>query len=159
VLHSARFPAEAGDCGGHAFISHGQFIRIHVITGAGIDLFDVARIDREVARHGASLLDELFTPSERAFCLALRHPARGFAIRYAAKEACFKALGTGKIGGMSWHDIQVTTTPHGTAEITLRGETAREADAQGIGRILVTTTTTPRQAVAWVLMGTPGREG
>lgn len=128
-----------------------------MITGAGIDLFDVARFDREVTRHGRSLLDELFTPSERAACLAMRHPARGFALRFAAKEACFKALGTGKIGRMSWHDIQVTTTRQGTAEIALGGDTAREAADQGIDRILVSTTMTPRQAVAWVLVGALGR--
>ena len=70
-----------------------------MMLGTGLDIIDIARFEREIARHGDGLLDELFTPGERAVD-RLRRPAAGYAMGYAAKEACFKALGTGKIGHM-----------------------------------------------------------
>lgn len=122
-----------------------------MITGVGLDLFDVARIERDTSRHGPDLLHELFTPAELAECGALRRPAQGHAERFAAKEACFKALGTGKVGRMRWHDIQVSLAPGGQATVTLSGETADEAAAHGVTHVLLSVSSTPVRAVAWVV--------
>ena len=73
----------------------------------GIDLMEVARLEREVARRGDGLLEELFSPSELAWCRRRRRAAEGYAMAYAAKEALFKALGTGKVGRMAWSDIEI----------------------------------------------------
>ncbi len=127
------------------------------MTGAGLDLFDVARIEREVSRHGPDLLHELLTPAELAECRARRRPAQGHAERFAAKEACFKALGTGKIGAMRWHDIEISTSAPGNPAVSLRGETAREAEALGVTGIHLSWSSTPDRAVAWVVM--QGAEG
>lgn len=130
-----------------------------MITGAGLDLFDVARIERDTSRHGPDLLHELLTPAELDDCRAMRRPAQGHAERFAAKEACFKALGTGKVGGMRWHDIEISTAGHGRHAITLAGETAREAAAQGATSVLLSLSSTPARAVALVVMHRDGPPG
>jgi holo-[acyl-carrier protein] synthase len=130
-----------------------------VITGVGLDLFDVARIERDTSRHGPGLLHELLTPAELDDCRAMRRPAQGHAERFAAKEACFKALGTGKIGGMRWEDIEIYTAGHGCHTVTLAGETAGEAAAQGVNRVLLSLSSTPVRAVAWVVMHDDGPPG
>ncbi|MCZ7626892.1 MAG: holo-ACP synthase [Candidatus Methylomirabilis sp.] len=66
-----------------------------MVIGIGIDLVQIDRFERAVARYGARLLDRLFTPSERAHIRRYRSPGRHLAVRFAAKEAAFKALRTG----------------------------------------------------------------
>jgi holo-[acyl-carrier protein] synthase len=122
-----------------------------VITGAGLDLFDVARMEREAARQGTPFLDELFSGDEQAACARGSRPAVGYAARFAVKEACFKALGTGKIGTMAWRDIEAAAAGPGRFVVTLRGETARLAERRGICRLLVAWSATRRHAVAWVV--------
>lgn len=123
-----------------------------MIIGAGLDVFDVARIERDTSRQGPGLLHELFTPAELDDCRAMRRPGQGHAERFAAKEACFKALGTGKVGRMHWHDIEISRAGHGRPVVTLAGETAREAAAQGITGVLLSVSSTPARAVALVVV-------
>jgi holo-[acyl-carrier protein] synthase len=124
-----------------------------VIIGAGLDLFDVARIERDTSRQGPGLLHELLTPAELDDCRAMRRPGQGHAERFAAKEACFKALGTGKVGRMRWHDIEISRAGQGGRPVmTLAGETAREAAAQGITGVLLSVSSTPARAVALVVV-------
>ena len=72
-----------------------------MIVGSGIDLVEVARFERECVRRGGDEFDDLFTPAEQAHCRSQRRPLISYAAHYAAKEACFKAIGTGKTGAMS----------------------------------------------------------
>jgi holo-[acyl-carrier protein] synthase len=122
-----------------------------VITGAGLDLFDVSRMEREIARQGTHLLDELFSRAEQASCAARRRPASGLAARFAVKEACFKALGTGMIGRMCWRDIETTPSAWGGMDVSLAGETARVASESGVRGIHVAFTVTRNHAVAWAV--------
>jgi holo-[acyl-carrier protein] synthase len=122
-------------------------------VGSGVDLTDVGRFEREVARRGEALIEELLSEGERAWCRRRRRPAEGHAMLYAAKEALFKALGTGKVGRMAWHDVEVawhggTTRP----AMTLAGETASVAEAAGVTGVHVAVTTTREHAVAWVVL-------
>ena len=124
-----------------------------MILGSGVDLMEVARFEEEVARRGGGLVEELFGPGELAWCRRRRRPCEGYAMVYAAKEALFKALGTGKVGRMAWHDVEVawhggTTRP----AMTLAGETASVAAAAGVTGLHVTVTTTREHAVAWVVL-------
>lgn len=122
-----------------------------MITGVGLDLFDISRMEREVARQGTHLLDELFSGAEQAACAATPSPARGLAARFVIKEACFKALGTGMVGRMRWRDIETTLCGRGGAAVSLAGETARAASDKGVRRIHVTFTVTRDHAVAWAV--------
>jgi holo-[acyl-carrier protein] synthase len=111
----------------------------------------VARVEREASRPGLDLLDELFTPAERAAAASAHRPGRRYAAGYAVKEACFKALGTGKVGRMAWRDIEVTAPRGGALSVALSGETARVALEHGVGRVLATVSVTRDCAVAWVV--------
>jgi holo-[acyl-carrier protein] synthase len=130
-----------------------------VILGCGVDLVDVARFEREAALRGGGLTDELLSPAERAWCRRRRRPAEGHAMAYAAKEAVFKALGTGKTGGMAWHDINVAW-PEGAARptVTLSGETAAVAHSLGAARVHLSLACTRSLAAAAVILEGAGDE-
>ena len=124
-----------------------------MIAGLGIDLIEVARFEREVARHGDGVINELFTPSEIVACRRARDPFPAYAIRFAAKEALFKALGTGKVGRMAWSNIEVAW-PGGQARasMTLTGETAAVAEEMGVTALHASLACTRTLAVAWVVV-------
>jgi len=122
-----------------------------VILGAGIDLIEVARFERETGRRGEDLLATLFSPSELAACRRDRHPCRSYAAAFAVKEALFKAIGTGWAGGVSWRDVEVAR-PRGPVTVQLAGEAALVARRLGVERVHATTTATPRVAMASVVL-------
>jgi holo-[acyl-carrier protein] synthase len=126
-----------------------------VILGCGIDLMRVARFEQEVTRRGDGLVQELFSAAELAWCRRRRRAAEGYAMAYAAKEAVFKALGTGKVGRMGWHDIEVAW-PAGSAQptLTLAGETAEVAAEMGAAGFHVSLTCTREHAVGSVVLTT-----
>jgi len=101
-----------------------------VILGIGSDIIDISRIEKTLARFGKRFEDRVFTPSEirkangRAKA-GVRVRAATFAKRFAAKEACSKALGTGFNQGTYWRDIGVTNLPSGKPTLTLTGQAAQ----------------------------------
>jgi holo-[acyl-carrier protein] synthase len=95
-----------------------------VIVGVGIDVVQVARIERALARTPGLAL-RLFTDGERE-----RSRAESLAARFAAKEAVAKALGAP--GGLRWRDAEVVRDPSGRPRLVLHGGVAEEAAAQGI---------------------------
>jgi len=128
-----------------------------VILGCGVDLMEVARFEREVAGRGDGLVEELFSASELAWCRRRRRAAEGYAMAYAAKEALFKALGTGKVGRMAWSNIEVAW-PGGQARasMTLTGETAAVADSLGVTDVNVALANCRKYGVAWVVVAGRG---
>lgn len=104
------------------------------ILGHGIDLVDIARITRMMADHGQRFLDRCFTPREQDYCRDFKHPAERFAGRFAAKEAILKVLGTGWRDKIAWTDMEIIPDAQGKPVLTLRGESARIAEALGIAR-------------------------
>lgn len=98
-----------------------------MILGIGIDLCEVARMRRLLDRFGDRLLARVFTPVEREECLRRRDPAEGFAVRWAAKEAGSKALGTGFRQGVAWSDFEVVHEPSGRPTLRLAGGAAEIA--------------------------------
>ena len=94
-----------------------------MIIGIGTDIIDIRRIEKVLARHGARFLKRVFTEEERAY--AERRPrnfAATLAKRFAAKEACAKALGTGLGQGVSWQDIGVVRGKFGPPSLKLKGK-------------------------------------
>jgi holo-[acyl-carrier protein] synthase len=92
-----------------------------MILGVGSDLIDVRRIERTIARHGARFLERIFTPAERAKADARTRRVETYAKRFAAKEACAKALGTGLRAGVFWRDMGVVNLPSGRPTMRLTG--------------------------------------
>jgi holo-[acyl-carrier protein] synthase len=124
-----------------------------VILGLGIDLVDVVRFSRIVARHGPEFLDRLFMPAEIEWCSRQRRRDEHLAARFAAREAALKALATGLVGLMSWRDIEVLPgAVPGVAALDLRGAVGREAARQGVRRVHLALTTTRAIAAACVIL-------
>ena len=92
-----------------------------MIIGLGSDLCDVRRIAKVLERHGERFLDRIFTPAERAKADRRANRAETYAKRFAAKEACAKALGTGLRRGVFWRDIGVVNLPGGRPTMKLTG--------------------------------------
>lgn len=96
-----------------------------MIIGLGSDMIDITRIERVIARHGERFLGRIFTEAERAKAQrrAKSHKmvVATYAKRFAAKEACSKALGTGIRQGVWWRDMGVVNLPTGRPTIVLTG--------------------------------------
>jgi holo-[acyl-carrier protein] synthase len=92
-----------------------------VIVGIGTDLVDIRRIERALARHGDRFANRIFTPVERALAERRSNPAATYAKRFAAKEACAKALGTGFRAGIFFRDFGVVNLASGKPTMALTG--------------------------------------
>ena len=92
-----------------------------MILGVGSDLIDVRRINRTIERHGERFLARIFTAAERVKADSRARRAETYAKRFAAKEACAKALGTGLRAGVFWRDMGVVNLPSGRPTMTLTG--------------------------------------
>jgi holo-[acyl-carrier protein] synthase len=92
-----------------------------MIIGMGSDLIDTRRIERTLERFGERFTARCFTEVERAKSDRRLKRAESYAKRYAAKEACAKALGTGFSGGVFWRDIGVVNLPGGKPTLRLTG--------------------------------------
>jgi len=102
-----------------------------LIIGVGIDIVD---IDDFRKRLTPGLEAELFLPPEREYASSMARPWENLAVRFAAKEAAFKALGTGLSGGIRWHDVEIVRD--GTGRVSLRfhgraGELAAGLEVRG----------------------------
>jgi holo-[acyl-carrier protein] synthase len=95
-----------------------------MIIGFGNDLCDIRRIERSLARFGERFVLRCFTEIERAKSDARATRAASYAKRFAAKEACAKALGTGLGFGVSWRDMGVVNLPSGKPTMQLSGGAA-----------------------------------
>lgn len=95
-----------------------------MIIGIGNDLIDIRRIDRTLNRFGARFIDRIFTVAEQAKSDKRVDRAASYAKRFAAKEACSKALGTGFRRGVYWRDMGVVNLQGGKPTIQLTGGAA-----------------------------------
>ncbi|MCT8998930.1 holo-ACP synthase [Chelativorans intermedius] len=95
-----------------------------MIIGLGSDLIDIRRIERTLERHGERFTRRVFTEVERAKSDRRRERAASYAKRFAAKEACAKALGTGLSRGVFWRDMGVVNLPGGKPTMELTGGAA-----------------------------------
>ncbi len=105
-----------------------------MILGLGSDSIDIRRIERSIERYGDRFLDRIFTGIERHKSDKRRLRAASYAKRFAAKEACAKALGTGLAGGVFWRDMGVVNLPSGKPTMELTGGAARAARGDHAGR-------------------------
>jgi holo-[acyl-carrier protein] synthase len=95
-----------------------------MIIGLGSDLIDIRRIEKTLERHGERFLERVFTQVERSKSDGRRNRAASYAKRFAAKEACAKALGTGLRRGVFWRDMGVVNLRSGRPTMSLSGGAA-----------------------------------
>ena len=111
-----------------------------MITGIGIDVVQNERIAQSIERFGDRFLNRIYTEEEIAYCSKCAHPAIHFAARFAAKEAGFKALGTGWAAGVKWKDVEVKRLASGKPELHLYNEALARATSLGSNRFYVSLT-------------------
>jgi len=108
--------------------------------GIGIDLIQNDRIADSLSRFGDRFLRRIYTDGETAYCQACVRPEIHFAARFAAKEAAFKALGTGWSGGVRWKDVEIRRLESGQPKLLLHGMALERASALGATRFHVSLT-------------------
>ena len=96
-----------------------------MIIGLGNDVIDIRRVERTIERYGERFLTRIFTETERRKSDGRATRAASYAKRFAAKEACAKALGTGFRRGVFWRDMGVVNLPSGRPTLVLTGGAAR----------------------------------
>ena len=99
-----------------------------MILGLGSDLIDIRRIEQAIERFGDRFLDRIFTEAERRKCDRRANRGASYARRFAAKEACSKALGTGFRHGVFWRDLGVVNLPSGQPCMQLTGGALRRLE-------------------------------
>ncbi len=95
-----------------------------MIVGIGSDITDIRRIERTIARFGERFIARVFTETERLKAERRRSRTATYAKRWAAKEACSKALGTGLRMGVAWREMGVVNLPSGQPTMALTGSAA-----------------------------------
>ena len=113
----------------------------------GVDLIEIARIEGVLARHGDRFLNRIYTPREIQIT---RGKAPELAVRFAAKEAASKALGTG-IGLVSWREMEITNDPLGKPDLTLHDRALKRAQGLGLTSWSVSLSHSRGMAVAVVV--------
>ncbi len=128
-------------------------VRAMRVLGVGLDLVDVARVERMLERHGHRVLERLLSEQERDYCQSLAFPARHVAARIAAKEAAYKALsqaGTEEV--LWWGDMEVLRDSRGRPHLRLLERAKGCADAVGVVQCLLSLTHSEEQAGAIVII-------
>ena len=127
-----------------------------MIIGIGNDLIDITRIEQTIDRFGDRFLDRIFTDVERAKSDRRKLRAASYAKRFAAKEACSKALGTGFRKGVFWRDMGVINLPGGKPTMKLTGGALARLESmipEGMqAQIDLTITDEPPLAEAFVII-------
>jgi holo-[acyl-carrier protein] synthase len=118
----------------------------------GVDLIEIPRVERALARHGDHFLARVFTPAETLYC---RGRAPELAARFAAKEAVSKALGVGMRmlarDGISWREVEVVGDTRGKPCIRLSGRAAERAEDLGLTEWAISLSHTREHAIAFVV--------
>lgn len=117
----------------------------------GIDIVEIERIREATQRHGERFLSRCFTRDETAYCDVKRLRFQHLAGRFAAKEATFKAFGTGWGEGIKWKDVEVRNDPTGRPVLHLFGKARERAEQLKIVKSIVSISHCHRYAVACVI--------
>ena len=100
-----------------------------MIIGIGSDLIDIRRVEKTLGRHGERFIRRVYTDIEQAKSEGRAARAASYAKRFAAKEACAKALGTGMAQGVFWRDMGVVNLPGGKPTMALTGGAAARLES------------------------------
>jgi holo-[acyl-carrier protein] synthase len=118
----------------------------------GVDLIEIARVERLLSRYGDRFLARVFTPAEILYC---RGRTAELAARFAAKEAVSKALGVGvrmiARDGIHWQDVEIVGDPRGKPLVHLYGRAAQRANELGLTEWAISLSHTREHAIAFVV--------
>ncbi|MDR7523026.1 MAG: holo-ACP synthase [Armatimonadota bacterium] len=117
------------------------------VLGVGVDMVEVERIERAVARWGEAFVRRIYTPGEIERSASAAPSGPRLAARFAAKEAVMKALGVGW-RALAWREIEIANDPAGRPTVRLHGAARRIAQQRGIVTVMVALSHTHEHAVA-----------
>jgi holo-[acyl-carrier protein] synthase len=123
-----------------------------MIIGVGVDILEIRRLRRALERTGERFTRRVYTTLEREYCHRHRDPAPSLAARFAAKEALFKALGTGWARGVSWQDVEVQRAPGSPPALRLGGKAGEVARLLGVSSIHLSISHSEDYAAAVVVL-------
>lgn len=123
-----------------------------MIIGTGIDIVNIERIEGLMGRWGTRFLDRVYTEREISWCQRRSRPSECFALRFAAKEAFLKAIGSGLRNGVQWTDIEVENDPLGKPLLSLHRRAKEILQTRRIERTFLTLSHDRPFAVAHVLL-------
>ena len=123
-----------------------------MIIAIGIDLVEVSRIEEIFARRGERFRARIFTADEISYCEQRASKLASYAVRFAAKEAAMKALGTGWSGGVGWMDVEVVSLPGGAPALRLQGRALELMRDIGANKAHVSLTHSGNLAIAEVVL-------
>jgi holo-[acyl-carrier protein] synthase len=123
-----------------------------MIVGIGVDIVDIRRVRGILERQGDRFVRRIFTVAEQDYCRAHRDPAPYFAARFAAKEALFKALGTGWTGGLTWCDAEVRREESGAPKLMITGRAQELAEELGARTVHISLSHSEEAAIAVVIL-------
>ncbi|MBF7083160.1 holo-ACP synthase [Desulfallas sp. Bu1-1] len=116
------------------------------LIGLGTDIIEIERVRKAAENSGGRFTRRIFTPGEIGLCTGRRNPWPCFAARFAAKEAVFKALGTGVT---AWHEVEILGGGNQPVQATLTGTAKRIAREKGIDEVLLSISHDRGRAVAF----------
>jgi holo-[acyl-carrier protein] synthase len=122
-----------------------------MIRGIGIDTIELSRIERVYNTYPGRFIDRVYSEGEKAYVFRFEDPIPRLAARFAAKEACMKALGTGWNGGVRWRDIEVINDKSGRPGLRLLGKARALFEDLSATRIHLTITHSREYATAVVI--------
>jgi holo-[acyl-carrier protein] synthase len=123
-----------------------------MILGTGVDIVSVGRVRGILQRQKTRFVERVFTPGEQGYCNTHRDPAPHYAVRFAAKEALLKALGTGWSSGIRWIDVEVQREEGKAPVIRIHGQAARIAARMQVRAIHASLSHSEENAVATVVL-------
>lgn len=122
-----------------------------MIFGTGIDIIEVDRVKNQISKNNG-FKEEIFTKREIDYCESKKNKAQHYAARFAAKEAFFKAIGTGWRNGMSFIEIEIVNNELGKPEIVLHGKTKIFSKEQLISNVHVSISHLKKTATAIITL-------
>lgn len=123
-----------------------------MVLGVGMDIQEIGRLERAQKRGGKKFLERTFTAGELGYCRTQKKPGQHLAGRFCAKEAFFKALGTGWSRGMQWTEVEVARARSGCPGIRLSGRAAELAKQSGVKKIWLSLSHSSDYAAATVVL-------
>ncbi len=113
----------------------------------GVDIIEIARIEKAVARWGQTFLRRIYTDPELGLC---HEKPESLAVHFAGKEAVMKALGTGR-RGVSWREIEILSEPSGKPLVHLQGKAQNRANTLGLNNLAISLSHSRANAIAFVV--------